>query len=589
MFLAIFFLPSVHAQVTDDFSDGNFSENPPWTGHTEHFVVNAAHELQSNATSAISASLFTPSEAVVNASWECRVKVNYPTSASNFAVIYLMSDVDDVSNGFRGYYVQVGNTQDEVSLYFQDGTKKTKIIDGLDKRVDGSTVNVNVKVTRDANGVFNLFSKRTDETDFFHEGSAIHQQVMQTNFFGVGYTCTSTTGKQYFFDDVIVTGEKVPDTEAPQLLSLEMLGNHQLLLLFNEKINFSEAYFEVNTGVGYPEEIHVNTDMQSVTLHFEKAFEKGMIYELYTDRIKDLAGNYAPPTRLLFGLIEDAEPGDLVWNEVMFEHPELASEYVEIFNKSGKVIDLSGFVITTRKTDGTLNTGHKIPQKTLILPQGIVAFCADGELLRNFYGLSSDVNIVSMGWSALNNQTSTLVLSDAQRETVFDELNYHVDWHHRIIKNAKGVALERVHPDLPTQSRDSWHSAASEVNYGTPGYKNSQWRDINVTRENKKQVWLNPEAFSPDNDGVDDLCFVQYELEHPGYVLNATIFNPAGVKVYQLASNQLLANEGHLVWDGRNSSGKIATTGIYILYFEIFHPEKGLRKQFKLPIVLSSR
>jgi hypothetical protein len=72
-------------------------------------------------------------------------------------------------------------------------------------------------------------------------------------------------------------------------------------------------------------------------------------------------------------------------------------------------------------------------------------------------------------------------------------------------------------------------------------------------------------------------------------VANAIIFNAVGVKIYQLASNVLLANEGFLTWDGKTNTGKNANVGVYVLYFEMFNPQTGSRKQQKLPIVVSSR
>ena len=36
-------------QVNDDFSDGNFTVNPAWSGYTAEFEVTSANQLQLNA------------------------------------------------------------------------------------------------------------------------------------------------------------------------------------------------------------------------------------------------------------------------------------------------------------------------------------------------------------------------------------------------------------------------------------------------------------------------------------------------------------------------------------------------------------
>ena len=272
----------------------------------------------------------------------------------------------------------------------------------------------------------------------------------------------------------------------------------------------------------------------------------------------------------------------------MFENPETSLEYIEIYNKSDKLLDVSGMIFTTRKTDGTMNTGNVIPSQTPILPRGYLAFCSDAELLRAYYSCPPESNIISTEWSSLNNESATLILTNSAKDSIFDELQYNVKWHNALVKNPKGVALERINPDLVTQDAASWHSAASTTNFGTPGYRNSQFRDLLDAVNVDKFVWTEPESFSPDNDGINDVCIIKYKTDAAGYVANVIILNTVGVKVVQLGANILLPTEGFLIWDGKTASGKTANVGIYVLYFEMFNPNTGERKQQKLPIVVSS-
>lgn len=278
-----------------------------------------------------------------------------------------------------------------------------------------------------------------------------------------------------------------------------------------------------------------------------------------------------------------------MWNELMFENPEQATEYVEIYNKSDKVIDLSGFVVTTRKVDGELNTGNKLPDLALIGPGRYMALCPQADSVKNYFQLLAGLHIVQMPWSSLNNEKATLVLCNAAKDTVFDEVTYDVKWHHVLIKNPKGVALERINPDLPVQNADSWHSAASNVNYGTPGYQNSQFRTLETTENTETFVWVEPAAFSPDNDGTDDICVVKFKPETNGYLANALILNAAGVKIRELANNILLQPDGFIVWDGKTDKGLNVNPGIYVLYFEIFNPGTASKMAKKLPIAVSYR
>lgn len=589
LFLMLFLSLFSKAQVTDNFSDGNFTENPVWTGSSGNFIVNAAGELQSCATATSVSALFTPSEAMVNASWQCDFRITYATSSSNYAIMYLAADRDSIASGCNGYYVQVGGTNDEVSLFLQQGTSKTKIIDGQDKRTDGNPVEITVKVTRDTSGNFTLYSKKSTETEFTVEGTTKNTSVSSSTYFGLLYSNTSTTGSDYYFDNVLVTGDKAIDSVPPQWNSLSIVVPDKMKLTFSEAVDPSKATFVVNNEVGQPSSAVLQDNNTSLLLTFGQSFYTGELYSLTVSGLTDLAGNELANTTKSTGIIEPTEPGDLIINEIMFDAPVGSTEYIEMFNASHKVLDLSKVIFTTRKQDGTLNTGNKIPAGTILLPESYLAVAENADSVRHYHHCPEESNIISTGWSALNNESADVVLANAAKDTVYDEVIYNVKWQHVLIKNPKGVALEKINPSLPANEPDSWHSAASETSYGTPGYQNSQYREVSLQVNDSKQVWPDPEVFSPDNDGVNDVCFIRYHTDSPGYVANVVIFNPSGVRIRQVASSALLASDGFFSWDGKTDTGKNILPGVYVLYFEMINTSAGQRKQLKMPIVVSSR
>ena len=122
--IIMIFLPFFcFGQVNESFLDGNFINNPIWTGTTANFTVNNGLQLQSQATTTSTSYLFTPSEAFDDAVWECWVKINYNPSSANYAAVYLASDNNELSSGCYGYFVKIGDTQDDVSLWLQEGKK----------------------------------------------------------------------------------------------------------------------------------------------------------------------------------------------------------------------------------------------------------------------------------------------------------------------------------------------------------------------------------------------------------------------------------------------------------------------------------
>jgi hypothetical protein len=168
---------------------------------------------------------------------------------------------------------------------------------------------------------------------------------------------------------------------------------------------------------------------------------------------------------------------------------------------------------------------------------------------------------------------------------IVDEVKYKDDWHFKLIDNDEGVSLERIDPDGLSQDQNNWHSAASTAGYGTPTYKNSQYKQppgINATIE------VIPKIFSPDNDGRDDIASIQYKVSEAGYVANITIFNGNGLVVRNLVKNGTLGLSGYWNWDGLDDKGKKLPVGAYIIFTEIFNLQ-GKKEKFKNTVVLSRK
>jgi len=175
------------AQFTDDFTDGNFTSNPIWLGDTGEFEVDGLNQLHLNDTIAGESYLYTNSGSINNATWEFFLQMDFNPSSSNYARAYLISDQTDLSGALNGYFVKLGNTADEVSLYKQSGTTQTEIIDGADGSLSTSVVTVSVKVTRDSLGNWELFSDTTGGVSYVSEGTVLDATHISSAFFGVRY------------------------------------------------------------------------------------------------------------------------------------------------------------------------------------------------------------------------------------------------------------------------------------------------------------------------------------------------------------------------------------------------------------------
>ncbi|MFN4256825.1 MAG: hypothetical protein ACK4Q5_17630, partial [Saprospiraceae bacterium] len=90
-------------QISDDFSDGDFTQNPAWQGDAAHFKINTAGRLQLNAPSGGTSTLAVPVSVPDSAVWGCFFQLDFAPSNANRLRIYLMADGANLSQS-NGYY-----------------------------------------------------------------------------------------------------------------------------------------------------------------------------------------------------------------------------------------------------------------------------------------------------------------------------------------------------------------------------------------------------------------------------------------------------------------------------------------------------
>src|SRR5574337_268948 len=110
--ITIFLCSLLNAQITDNFSDGDFTNNPTWSGDVSQYTVNASFQLQLNNTIADTSYLSFPSPFINNAEWDFWVRENFAPSDNNNCRIYLVSDVTNLEGPVNGYYIRMGRSEE---------------------------------------------------------------------------------------------------------------------------------------------------------------------------------------------------------------------------------------------------------------------------------------------------------------------------------------------------------------------------------------------------------------------------------------------------------------------------------------------
>lgn len=325
----------------------------------------------------------------------------------------------------------------------------------------------------------------------------------------------------------------------------------------------------------------------TVQLRLNNLLSPNVIYTLTASNVADCSNNaIGMANKAKVGRPTDASSQDLVINEILFNPKSNGFDYVEFYNQSNKIIDASKLFVANRNSAGVLSSIDQIFSGPLyIFPGDYFVITEDAENLAMNYLVKNPDDVISLSsLPSFPDAAGDVILLNGQGG-VIDEVTYKEDWHFKLIDNPEGVALERIDPAGPSQDPSNWHSAASTAGYGTPSYKNSQYRQSQLI---DATIDITPKIFSPDNDGHDDVAIIQYRVTEPGYVANVTIYDSQGRAVRYLVKNGILGITGQWNWDGLDEKETKLPIGTYIVYAEIFNLQ-GKKQQFKNVMVLATK
>ena len=473
LLLALVTKAQVDGGFTDDFSDGDFSANPQWTGETAKFRVNEEMELQLNdvdATGNSTAMLSTISHAIDNAEWQFIVKYDFDPSTSNFCDVYLVSDNATVNSCTAGYFVRVCgvSTTDNICLYRKSGSSSTKIIDGSALSLE-STNSFKIKVTRSVNGEWKLYSKVNSVEDFTLEGEATDMTVASSSYFGVYCKYSKTRATGFHFDDISVSGTYYVDTNPPSLTSARFTSETSILLAFDEEIDeesVNASNFSMDNGIGQATLASLQDgDARKIVLNFANSFTSGTTYTLTYGGISDSEGNTAATSTTQMTFVA-AGTGSVVINEIMADPTPVVglpeSEYLELYNNSPDVINLEGWTLKIGNTTRLLDA-------YMLYPSEYVVICRAGNDTL-FYDISN-ILTTNLSSTALTNGGTTITLYNEFMSEV-DKITYSSAWYKNANKKDGGWSLERIDPNNRCEQSTNWRASENE-NGGTPGFQNS--------------------------------------------------------------------------------------------------------------------
>ncbi len=414
----------------------------------------------------------------------------------------------------------------------------------------------------------------------------------------INLSSDSISLKNWFISDVLTTPTKGFITD------VDIFIQPNEIFVVAKDSSFNSAYPEVNSKIFFSNFGALGNTSDGVVIY---DFRNGIIDSLFyrsswggmkgysLERISlneqtndssswvtslDISGS-TPGKQNSIGNVPSYARNELVINEIMYDPLTGIGEYVEFYNLSSNPVNIGGW-----KFEDENGNSNKLFETSFVIPPKEYFILFSDSTAIEYFNLTDYPYLNSVGASSLGLvSTGELILLKDVRGNVIDSVVYSDDWNNRNIATTKGKSLERINPNLNGNDPLNWSTSVSS-NGGTPGNQNS------IFTENLNQsanISLNPNPFSPDNDGFEDFTVINYNLSQAIAQVRIKIFDSKGRLVRSLLNNQASGSSGSVVFDGLDDENNALRMGIYIIFLEALNDNSGIVETIKSTVVVARR
>ncbi|NOT36942.1 MAG: lamin tail domain-containing protein, partial [Saprospiraceae bacterium] len=345
---------SLCAQWKEDFSMGHLQN---WKGDTNSFTITQNKMLQLSANDSGDKFIYRETSENPDTEWALYFEMKFAPSATNKLRIYLsMDQIDPISS--QAYYFEIGEngSNDNWKFYAQSTNKNIILGQGELSKLSSDPSRAYILAARTIDSSWIIQCDYTGNRNFSETIILKDSLYMKfpKSYFGLQCTYTSTRADKFIFDDISVDVPFI-DKESPEIIGHSILNTKTIQINWNEKIDTTSAKtisnFQIQS-IGNPVRIEIVSENQ-MNLEFPNEFVLSKNYILTYINVRDLSGNnITAEKQYKFDAVFDQFPeqGDIIISEIMADpDPAVAlpaAEYVEIFNRSNKKINLEGLRIS---------------------------------------------------------------------------------------------------------------------------------------------------------------------------------------------------------------------------------------------------
>ncbi len=363
-----------------------------------------------------------------------------------------------------------------------------------------------------------------------------------------------------------------PDITPVNITNLFPVDSVTLNIRFNKSISNTEEAMEGYSSEGYTITSIAAADplRYSFICTISASLQRGKIYSLMPpESLRDYSGNGPETKSFRFALAEQSLPGDIRFNEILFDPWPDEHDFVEFVNISDRCLDASRFLLQSENPGtGSLSSPFPLSEEPrCILPGDYFAVTIDPQLLvERFFSAASDRIFAVPALPSMPDDRAIVTLYNRELD-IIDRMSYDKSVHFSLLSVVEGISLEKVTPGADSWNRQNWHSASGASGWATPGALNS----VNsASIPNGSAVSLSGRRITPDSDGIDDLIVITFTAPSAENVVRIVVFTENGHPVRTLADNLYTGYESLFTWDGTDDTGRVLPTGLYIIWVSAF-------------------
>jgi hypothetical protein len=359
------------------------------------------------------------------------------------------------------------------------------------------------------------------------------------------------------------------------------------------KVHFTEPLDTLSTallGIVFNPNVMVSDfrvlGIDTLLIIIQNAFTPNTQYRLSLSNVKDCSGN---DTTLQFQfnyIIPDTALNfDVIINEILADPDPVKrlpnAEYIELYNRSNKMINLRNWVLGDGSSKATL-------PDFLLLPDSFITITSSS------HALPFNVNVLRVsGFTSLGNDADLITLFNGSGK-VIHAINYTSAWFTDALKLNGGWSLELVDPDNPC-GLNNW-KASTNSNGGTPSKQNSvkgsnsdntppMLLRVYARDDNKLELFFNEAMDSTsflNNRFVVNATFYPLSINGNNPFYGTTVLQFDSIlmrdKVYQMLIDGVKDCAGNFIEDYRSAEfglAYLADSNQLLINEVLFNPRSG--------------